>query len=206
MKNLLLTAVLLLGATSVYAQTEISRETDGDLDVSIHAQLEESFRITVENADMVGTGDIGDIDLGKGGMFDGLKSLASLPACKLSTDAAPAYATALPSHVATTCSATGTSLADGLFEFDVQLGYKVEIGGAAAVDLSVDIQPGVAGVNFLNGQVDIDGAPSALGKVNADVGVINWSGDMPMNGLYDVVAGLKSSTFDDLVVINVSKQ
>lgn len=206
MKNLLLTAVLLLGATSVYAQTEISRESDGDLEVTIHAQLEESFRITVENADMVGIGDLGDLALGKGGMFDGLKTLASLPACKLNTDAAPVYATPLPSHAATTCDASGTSLADGMFYFDVQLGYKVEIGGAAAVDLSVAIQPGPYGVNFLNGQVDIDGAHSVLGKVNADTGVINWSGDMPMNGLYDVANELKSSNFEDLVVINVSKQ
>lgn len=199
MKNLLkvLAAMaLVVGAVSAHAET-IERDSDGDLTINVFANIQESFRVTISNADMLAAGSPsadGILDL-NGGLsgFDALKSLAD-NLCEDSTQAAPTYAGATSCSVNNQGSASNSSL-----QFSVDLDVAVEISGPGSIDLSAAMSGVTNGDEvFANSALSFasNSSTSVTGLGDQATDTLTWTGDAALNG---------GPSYDDTIVVTVTK-
>ena len=190
-------AATLVAGQNAKAAT-IERSADGNLTINVFASIIESFRVTIENADIVLAGvapaSDGLLDL-NGGMagFDGLKSVAA-SVCKDDLDAAPAYLDALKTKCAVINNGNSSNSS---LKFDVDFAVKVELSGPGSVDLTVTMQGTAADSAFANTSILFDASSASLsGLVDQASHVLNFHGEAPFAG---------GPNYDDTIVVSVTK-
>ena len=185
--SLALVAALLVGA-NVQAAVLESEDDSIDIEINVFAELEQSYKVLVENDDISGSGAVGLISLnGSAGPFNALNSIAGA-ACKDGADVTATYADA-----GTTCSVDVgplSSSADSKLQFSVDMDVKVEISGPGTIDLDASMLGVSQGDEVFASPVltfTSSSSASVVGLEDQDTDNLNWSADAPLNGgpLYD---------------------
>lgn len=193
--------VALSAASSAFAGT-IERDSDGNLEINVFANIIESFRISISGADLQEAGAaptaLGFIDLnGTLAGYDALQSIAAPAGCKDDLGVAPTFAgtTACAVVVGPLMSASDSKLV-----FDLSLAVKAEISGTAKVDLAASmlgISQADAVFSAQTVQFQTALSSSIVGMEDQDTDTLVWHGEAALNG---------GPGYDDTIVVSVLKQ
>lgn len=201
-KITVLTAMLLALSMNAKAAT-VERNSAGNLTINVFANIIESFRVSIENGDIVLAGPApaadGLLDL-NGGLagFDGLKSVAA-SACKDDADVAPTYLDSAKTHCSVILGAAPANASNSKLHFDVDLAVKVELSGPGNIDLAASLGGTQGDEAFAASSVMFQGTtPSAsvLGLIDQDTKTLKFVGDAPFAG---------GPSYDDTIVVAVTK-
>lgn len=200
MKKITVLAALALVFSLNSNAATIERSDAGDLTINVFANIIESFRVTIENNDIVlaGVAPVADglLDL-NGGLagFDGLKSVTSGTTCRDDNDAPPVYADAR-----TSCSVTavGGSASLSKLVFMVDMGVKVELSGPGDIDLLASFGGTSGDEEFANETITFVTAAglSSDGMVDQDTDTLRFYGEAPLSG---------GPSYDETIIVSVTK-
>lgn len=198
----LLTVVAVVAALMVGLKANaetIERDSDGDLTINVFANIIESFRVTIDNDDMIAAGSpsadgILDLNAGMNG-YDALKSVAA-GVCRDENDVSPVFADA-----GNSCALTGglTSASDTALDFNVDLRVKVELSGPGSIDLSAAMSGATNADRTFDGntlEFASSTSSSVIGLVDQDTDTLHWNGQAPLND---------GPGYDDTIVVTVTK-
>ena len=196
-----LALIVALGAAGSASAATIERDSDGDLEINVFANIIESFRVTITDEDLeeVGAAPTAQGFINFNGGLDGYDALKSIAAgeCRDDLDASPTFNGS--AACAVDVGATSTA-SDSKLLLSASMDVKVEVSGTALIDLSV----AMLGVSQLE-EVFSASAPefvaaagtSIVGMQDQDTDILRWHGEAALNG---------GPGYDDTIVVSVTKQ